>query len=108
MALAVFKYDVRPGNQEVTPIEIPHGAKPLYVGPDPHTQHTMLWALVDTDRPLVEVFCAWIWTGRPVPTGVTYVGSHLADGWEMRHVFIGPTDKEGFVTTEDMIRYGSD
>lgn len=100
MANVIHKFDVKRGDRELTPIHMPLGAKPLYIGPDPHTKETMLWAMVDTSMPTVEVFCAWIWTGKAVPDGATYVGSHLVDGWEMRHVFVGPTDGDGCITAD--------
>lgn len=72
---AVFKYEVP--IRDVVTIRMPANAKVLHVA----TQHgfPFLWALVDTDAPIVRRRFRVAGTGHPIEGALTHVGSLLLE-----------------------------
>jgi len=84
--LSVWKFILDETDEQI--IQIPFGAEFLTV----QVQHgsPCLWALVDTDAPLVPMKILVVGTGKEVPDNTRYIGTcHLFKGTLVLHVFEG-------------------
>jgi len=78
----VYKYQVPIDGT----IKLPLGATVLHVGEQ--AQSVCLWALVDTNQPLVGRRFMLVGTGHPIPETATYHGTgHIMIGGLVFHVF---------------------
>jgi hypothetical protein len=89
--LTVYKYPI---TQAHNAIEMPSGAQVLRIGIDPAVDvkdliWLRLWALVDTDNPIVVRKFIITGTGHPLPTdkrNLVYIGSSVCSPF-IWHVF---------------------
>lgn len=80
----VWKFQMRPHFHQLVPM--PEGATLLTVAQQDGDVY--LWAMCDSDAPLVERIIITVPTGEPIPEGCKYISTiHLVEGALVFHLF---------------------
>lgn len=87
----IYKYPIEIVDEQT--LDLPTGADVVHVGHDPGGT-PCLWAIIDTDAPVVSVKILVKGTGHPLPAGeIDHLGSFLS-GPFVWHLFRAPVSAD--------------